>query len=210
MNRWLENSKKNLLPLSKEKIDFQKALREWSFTGEIKYHEQATEICEVCEHENLKYHFEIMNDLQNHLWVGSKCIEKFDIVVFDENRKEITTKKELYLQNQARKKHILNVLFDLSFSETNDYIKNYPKSYLDKFCIRHYDTHKEFNPKILNYLFLRLDEEGIFYNKKAFKIKIKSNDSKNKLLKLSELQFDRIKKALTTNQCRYYIENKRK
>ena len=104
MNVWLNNSVKNLLPLSENKKDFNVALKEWFFTGEIIDHEDAIEVCQLCEKDELRYHFEIENGLRNKLWVGSKCIEKFDISVFDEEGIEVIEHKEQYLLKQARKK----------------------------------------------------------------------------------------------------------
>lgn len=59
MNIWLEKSQKNLLPLSEEKQDFKKALQEWFYTNDIVDHEQALEICDLCEKDELRYHLKL-------------------------------------------------------------------------------------------------------------------------------------------------------
>src|SRR5699024_92669 len=64
------------------------ACEEWSFTERTVDHEQPTETCELCDQEELRYHFEIQNALTHKcLWVGSQCILKFNLSVFEEGRK---------------------------------------------------------------------------------------------------------------------------
>lgn len=208
MNIWLKNSYKNLLPLSEEKENFKLALKEWFYTGEIIDHETPIETCELCEKDELRYQFEIKNNLNNKLWVGSKCIEKFDITIIDENGIEITENKEFYLQKQARKKHIINVFSNLELTKPNGKIKDKSKKELDIYCINKYNLEEKLDPKMLNYLFLRLDEEDIFYDKRFFSVSLKSEENKSKLLSLQRNQFDRIKKALNLSQRKFYEKNK--
>jgi len=59
MNAWLKNAIKNLVPLSVEKEDFSKAIKEWSFSGETIDYENAEEVCQLCEMEGLRYHYQI-------------------------------------------------------------------------------------------------------------------------------------------------------
>ena len=55
-NYWLEKSKENLVPMSLAS-EFKKALTEWFFTGDVIDHNEANETCELCEHEDLRYHY---------------------------------------------------------------------------------------------------------------------------------------------------------
>ena len=207
MNSWLKNATKNLLPLSLEKNDFNKALKEWSFTGETIDYELAEEICELCEMEGLRYHFQIANEI-NNLWVGSKCIERFNILVLDEEGTEVSeTEREAYLKNRLRDKHIYEVISKLSLKPSDGYLGQYSKQYLDQHIINQFNKHTV-DARILNYLFLRLEEESIYYNKKFFEISIKSNYHKARLLSLKRSQFERIKGALTSNQVIYYLKHK--
>ncbi|MDF2446945.1 MAG: hypothetical protein K0S46_2181 [Moraxellaceae bacterium] len=87
MNHWLETSKRNLIPLSIAG-SFEDALSEWIFTGNVLSYEDDEEVqCQLCEHLDLAYHFEINNKLNNKtLLVGSSCILRFDrILVSDKN-----------------------------------------------------------------------------------------------------------------------------
>lgn len=209
MNIWLQNSIKNLLPLSEEKENFKEALKEWFFTGEILDHEQPIETCELCEKDEVRYQFEIANNLNNKLLVGSKCIEKFDITIIDEFGKEVTEHKELYLQKQAKRKHILNVFSKLLLTNSLAKVKGHTKISLDKYCYSKYQNEKKLTPKILNYLFQRLDEEGIKYEKRHFTISLKSYEVKDQLIALLPNQYERIKSSLSAQQRKFYELNKK-
>ena len=66
-NPWLEKSKLNLIPLSLAD-EFVEALKEWAFTGEVQDYGDASEDCELCEHSELRYHFEIKNEIKKILY----------------------------------------------------------------------------------------------------------------------------------------------
>lgn len=209
MNFWVKNSIKNLLPLSEEKNDFKLALQEWFFSGEIIDYGDSRENCQLCEKDELRYHFEIKNKLNNSLWVGSSCIEKFDITIYDDYGIEVTENKNAYLQNQARIKHVKNVFSALLKTGSKGQTSGKPNKELDNHCVNKFNLEGKLDARMLNYLFKRFDEEGIFYEKRFFKISLKSEESKEKLLKLSLEQFDRIKKALTIPQRKFYEDNKK-
>lgn len=60
----------NILPLSIGST-LPEAFEEWSFTEMTVDHEQPTANCELCNQEELRYHFEIKNALtHNRLWLG--------------------------------------------------------------------------------------------------------------------------------------------
>jgi hypothetical protein len=207
MNAWLKNAIKNLLPLSLEKDDFNKALKEWSFTGETVDFELAEEMCELCEMEGLRYHYQISNKLNNTLWVGSKCIERFDILVLDEEGEEVSkAEKESYLKNQLRDKHVHEVLVSLSQRPSEQTINRFKKSYLDQYCFAQFNKSK-IHARVLSYLFMRFEEENIYFNKHFFQIDIRSKINKEKFLSLDKKQFDRIKGALTKSQVAFYHQN---
>ena len=108
MSSWSEISQKNLFPFSKEQTDFEAALKEWAHTGVLVDHLFPIETCQLCEHSNLRYHFEIVNnETQAALQVGSSCIEKFGIAVYDEEGNE--------LQGGARGKQLKEKMFGNGF-----------------------------------------------------------------------------------------------
>jgi hypothetical protein len=218
MNAYERNSRKNIFLLSEEKEDFILALREWHFTGEILTDIDAEMICELCEHKDLKYQYQIVNKIENSLLVGSSCIAKFDIYVQDEEGKEVTEHKEAYLIKQAKKKYIKDKLAKLTLTKPSGKIigtrepnigKEYHKVNLDESCKQWHEGGEKLDARILNYLFMRFEEEGISYEKGSFEISLKGNDAKNKLLSLRDYQYERIKGSLTTQQRKYYEENKK-
>ncbi len=80
---WTAKAVANLLPLSVS-TDLAEALREWAYTGNSADYGQPEETCQLCDHEDLRYHFEIANGLTGHrLQVGSKCIQRFEIAGYD-------------------------------------------------------------------------------------------------------------------------------
>ena len=206
INRWLENSKDSLLPLSEEKHNFSFALKEWEFTGECIDYDTPCGICSLCLHEALRYHFEIRNIINNNsLWVGSKCISRFDITVQDEHGNEILKEeKEFYLRQLVKEKYIQKSLESLAQTRPNGKIGEHYKTNLDKYCIDTFNKYEHLNPKMLNYLFMRFEEENIKYNREYFGIDIRSKENKNMLIGLGLTQYNRIKKALSINQRKFY------
>ena len=68
-----------LVPLSEATL-FSEALLEWLYKRECRIHEAADATCDLCWEDTLKYHFRIVNRLNdNHMWVGSNCINEFRI-----------------------------------------------------------------------------------------------------------------------------------
>ena len=57
----IETSSTNLFPLSQEQDDFALALQEWEHSGQVRDHLAPVEVCQLCEHPKLRYHFEIVN-----------------------------------------------------------------------------------------------------------------------------------------------------
>jgi hypothetical protein len=69
-----------ILQVSQEKEEIDKAIREWRFSGEFKDHQKPSATCELCGNSGLRYHFRIVNRVTGELlWVGSQCILNFDL-----------------------------------------------------------------------------------------------------------------------------------
>jgi hypothetical protein len=213
MSRWLEKSKGALLPCSKEQNDFYIALREWEWTGDCEDYENDSEVCELCGCEGLRYHFPIQNcHTAAVLNIGSSCIKKFDIKVVDKNGVEITKNKEAFLKGFMRTQHVQSVMDALSNREglsdlLYQEIKGRPKWDLDDYC---FEMYKKFglDVKMLNYLFMRFAEEKIHFKPHLFSVTVRSQYEKNKLLGLSQIQFERISKALSASQRQFYLKSK--
>jgi len=161
----------------------------------------------IMRNGGLKISLSDLYKLNNILWVGSKCIERFEILVLDDEGTEVSSKEiESYLKNKLIQKHLDEALAALNESNNNESIKTYQKSYLDSYCINQFYK-SNIHARILNYLFVRFEEEGIYFNKRFFSIDIKSKFNKGKLLSLNKIQYERIKGALNNNQIAFYQSN---
>lgn len=192
-SKWDERSEANLLPLSVSD-DFEAALKEWRYSNQVRSVDEME--CELCGKKDLHYQFQIINALTDGiLWVGSSCINKFDIYVEDEQGKEVTSNKDVYLKKHFKHLHVVEALEKLLDTEPQGSIKEFSKKSLDATVARAYLIGQKLDPKQVNYLFFRLEEEGILFDKKHFTV-ADTDDNIQKLLKLERSQFERIKPSL--------------
>ena len=205
---WVSRSAKNLLPLSKEKQDFQKALKEWVYTGDMYDLEAPSEDCELCEHPDIRYQFKIINQLNaNELLVGSECINKFEISATDERGRILSTEESKrkvqrdrqYLITEANKKTVINELVALSTKEQDFDINSF---------ISYVQDRGSFTPNQLSFLFWRLDAQAIEYSPSDFKLTIRKNREKDQLLEMADWKVKKLWKAMSTSQRQWY-ENSR-
>lgn len=203
-SKWDERSEANLLPLSVS-TDFETALKEWKYAGNTRSTGELN--CELCGKKHLHYQFQISNEqTENTLWVGSSCINKFDIYVADEKGVEVTINKDAYLKKHFKHLYVVNLLEKLLDTKPEGKVGNYPKKSLDVTCGHSYLQYQKLNPRELNYVFMRLEEEKISFEKKYFSIAETSYNTEE-ILKMKELQFWRIAPALTKAQREQYIDN---
>lgn len=92
MSNWSEHAVAKMIKLSQGN-SLREAMREWGTTGGYEDTHSVGEVCELCEHEGLRYQYEIEKRLTRHaLWVGSTCITKF--VPLYENGFEVVGEEE--------------------------------------------------------------------------------------------------------------------
>jgi hypothetical protein len=154
MARWRNKSIENLLQFSVEKSDHTVAAKEWYFSGNVIDHCVANQICQLCEGENLRYHFEIKNKSKEiSLLVGSSCIKKFDISVFDSDGNELFgVQKDSFLKKKIQeKKHelLLEQLRSL-WSKSSPDEKNEIEFY-----VSNYKRKNGFTPEEISFFFLK-------------------------------------------------------
>ena len=175
MNAHLDRVAENILPLS-EANSLHSALQEWYFTDRTYDHEQATENCQLCDQEQLRYHFEIENrKTKNRLWVGSSCILKFDVAVFDGVTKldKPNAKKKLSgLVNTMRLASCLSALKSLAEKEDNEILSN---------ALNYYSENEYLTPKYAFVVMWRLRENSIDHHPSFFKVSLKRDKYKNDL-----------------------------
>jgi len=184
----------NILPLSLAGT-LPEAFKEWSFTGETEDHEQAIEDCELCDQEQLRYHFKIGNrHTHKHLWIGSQCILKFKVAVYEDEQllDEKQTKKKLdSLIKQMRFESCMNALQRLIEEEDNDILAH---------ALEFYQKNKNLTPKFAFVIFWRLKTHRIDHSPSFFKISLRKDKYKRDLRGMDASRVHLIWPALTSSQ----------
>lgn len=144
------------------------AFDEWRFTGKTEDYHTPSETCELCEQEDLRYHFEIKNDFTDHiLWVGSQCILRFELPVYD-NGELLTAKDAKSLLNkltqQMRLESCVKSLEALAREEESEILKS---------ALAYYKRNKKLTPKLAFVVFWRLKKNKIDHHPSFFSINLK-------------------------------------
>lgn len=199
MNHWLETSKKKLVPLS-QATSFIPALSEWLFTGLVLHYDGEEVECELCEHPDLAYHFEIRNTFNgNRLLVGSSCILKFsEINIRDASGREITDpdERKVYLEVALEKKLTEIMLEPLRKLWLKD--KEHRKDIEPK--AKQLKIGAGISPQELLFLFLRMEVHQIPYAAGRYKVSLRSYQEQGELALMSKTDLRKIKPALSPAQ----------
>lgn len=194
MSPYLQRVADNILPLSTSKM-LSAAFQEWFFTEKVKDHERAVKDCELCDREKLRYHFEIQNrHTQKRLWVGSSCILKFKVQVFENGilLDEIESARKLdNLTQKMRLESCITALKKLAVSEKDEKLSN---------ALKFYIKNKHLTPKQANLVLWRLDENQIDHSPTFFKVSIKKEQYKTDLADMESFKVHRIWPALSSSQ----------
>jgi len=201
---WLNNAKKNLLPLSKEKRRFKYALKEWDYRGKWKDYESSGAVCQLCEQEMLRYHFEIRNN-QTHkrLLVGSKCITRFGGVnVFDDYGNLITDISEATKRVKRDIQKIMSAAKDRSVLESLQNLANKDKKTEINISdlIQYYQERGGFTPNQLSMLIWRFEVMAVPYNKTFFKMVARRKRERQQLLTMQDWKLNKLVPCLTQSQ----------
>lgn len=184
----------SILPLSVADT-LPEAFKEWLFTEEIVDHEEPIETCRLCGQEELRYHFEIENQHTNHkLWVGSHCILKFDVAVFDDGQQlsaEDAKKKLDKLTEKMQLDSCIRALQRLADAEDNVILKS---------ALGYYQKNKKLTPKFAFVVFWRLNENGIAHNPSFFKVNLKKQKYRDDLAEMPTSRVHYFWSALSTSQ----------
>lgn len=191
MQKYPQRVRDNILPLSVGN-DLPKAFEEWSFTERTVDHEESIETCQLCNQEDLRYHFEIKNALTKHaLWVGSQCILKFGLSVF-ENGRQLSpqdAKKKLHrLTDQMRLESCVKALEKLAVMEENEILSN---------ALSYYKKNKYLTPKYAFVVLWRLQTQKIEHSPTFFKVRLNKDKYKIDLARMKQSQVNVIWPALT-------------
>ena len=194
MESYPERVAENILPLSVAET-LPEAFKEWYFTDITEDHEQAIEDCELCNQEQLRYHFEIRNQHTDRtLMVGSSCILKFEVAVLEEGvvlEKPRAKKKLNKLVKDMRLQSCINALTKLAEKEDSDILKNALDYYLEK---------NNLSPKFAFVVMWRLRKNDIDHHPSFFKISLRRKKHKDDLEEMEESRVHLIWPCLTPSQ----------
>lgn len=190
----------NILPLSISG-ELSEAFKEWSFTEITEDHEDVIENCQLCNQEQLRYHFEIKNEYtQERLMVGSSCILKFNVAVYEKdillNEKDSKKKLEQFLK-KMRLESCVKALEKLAIAENNNILKN---------ALEYYSKNKYLTPKFAFVVFWKLQENDIDHTASFFKISLKKNKFKEDLEEMKTSHVHYFWKALSSSQKKLAVE----
>ena len=200
MSSYSQRVRDNILPLSLGST-LPEAFEEWSFTEQTVDHEEPIETCQLCNKEKLRYRFEIRNAFTHKcLWVGSQCILKFNLSVFEQGRRlsPADSKKKLNrLRQQMQLLSCIKALQELADSEQNEILTN---------ALTYYTNHKYLTPKYAFVVLWRLRERCIDHDPKFFKVNLKKNRYKDDLRDMPASQVRVIWSTLSSSQRALAIE----
>ncbi|HGY1007987.1 TPA: hypothetical protein ACNUUR_000540 [Aeromonas salmonicida] len=184
----------NIIPLSISGM-LPQAFEEWYFTDRTIDHGHAIETCQLCEQEDLRYHFEIANDLTNKkLLVGSRCILKFDLSVFEHGRRLAHNGAKKKLEQLMQKMHFescIDALKELNDLEGNPILST---------AISYYRKNKYLSPRLAFVVMWRLSVHKIDYTPSFFKINLSLKKHKNDLMNMPLSQVHKIWYSLSSSQ----------
>lgn len=202
MNNHLAIEIQNLLPRSRSK-SFKAALKEWFATGEYDEYPSATETCELCGKENLKYHYEIKNQhTEETLNIGSSCILKFEIMILSDGKLELPSNKllsRIERKFQLRKAYEQMTTLVRSCSET---YREYYESLRSKI-----ESDQDLSPKEALNTFKAFYKNRIKYDPSCFRIGLRTSRSKMELMAMDDWSRSKILPAMSSEQKKRYFSN---
>ncbi|MFN9470991.1 hypothetical protein [Acidovorax sp.] len=194
MSNFPQRVRDNILPLSENEA-VADAFNEWVFAEETVDHEQCIEVCQLCEQEDLRYHFLIENELNgNQLWVGSQCILRFEVGVLEQGRKlspKDAKKKLNRIYQQMRFDACIKALERVVATERNDILTN---------AWAYYRNHGHLTPKYAFVVLWRLQVNKIDHSPTFFKVTLKTAHHKIHLAEMALSRVHLIWPALTSGQ----------
>lgn len=194
MDHYSQRVRSSILPLSVGDT-LPKAFEEWTVTENVIDHETPQETCELCGQESLRYHFEIKNSLNaNTLWIGSQCILKFGLSVFESGRllSPAAAKKKINrIMDQMRQDACIRALQALAFAEKNEILSN---------ALQYFKAHKYLSPKQAFVVLWRLNRHGIDHNPSFFRVDLKHERFKSQLRDMESGRVQVLWPALTSSQ----------
>ena len=206
MEKYSEKCKKNLFGNSIEKENYEIAINEWHFHHEVIDNNEFIEMdtsrpsCELCEHEDLRWQFVIINENNNNkLKVGSSCIKQFNIALLEKDGRKIYGKdrdsKINKLINLARISSSNKETFKL-LNELCKVNKNIEQNSMFIDCWTQLKVNGTIEPKLALFLINNLIESKIDYSNIDMKIDVRRKMCKEQLNKMNKDSYELIKALL--------------
>jgi hypothetical protein len=202
---WASRAAANLLPLSRERCDLAQALKEWRYAGNYHDLETPSADCELCDHPDIRYQFEVQNLFTDAaLLIGSECINRFGIAATDEEGRTLDaagTRRKVgqdrrKLVEDARHRRVVSALVALAHKDQEFDIRSF---------VDYLQTRGAFTPKQLSIVLWRLSKFRVNHNPKDFKLTIKRNREKAQLRSLKDWELARVRPCLSDSQ-RAFLE----
>ncbi|KND47718.1 MAG: hypothetical protein AB201_02155 [Parcubacteria bacterium C7867-006] len=201
---WLDKVSENIFPLSLEQKDIKKALTEWIYEGNFYDLETPSELCQLCNHPDIRYQFEIRNkNTSSTLLIGSECVTRFGgIVVVDgqgntveikEAKKRVAKDKNKLIRD-AETKSVINTLVTLGSYDHEFDISNFLKYYQERMA---------FTPNQLSTILWRIEKHKVYFNKSHFKLTIKREREKQQLLNMEDWKLKKLFPCLSSSQKKF-------
>ncbi|WP_338595219.1 hypothetical protein QJR28_09585 [Clostridium baratii] len=190
---------KSLIDLSEGKV-WSKAIKEWNYTGNIEEDSNCQSSCELCGHSNIKYKFEIKNEInKNKLYVGSECINKFNVSAITEDGRKLTcSETEEKLKKDKRNflkdknvEYVLNLLIKIASKDE--------KFKKDSF-FEYYKDRGAFTPRQTFLIVYMCQKYNLECNKKLLKVTIKRKREQDHLLNMEDYKLRLIFDCLSKSQ----------
>lgn len=203
---WAQRAARNILPLSRERSDLAAALREWRYEGGFQDLGAPDADCELCDHPDIRYQFEIRNRFTNaRLQIGSECINRFGIGATGKDGVDLDaagTKKKVgrdrrALVEAARKRRVVNALVALSHTDPDFNITSF---------IDYLQDRGAFTPKQLATLLWRFQKRAVPFEVRDFKLTIRRDREKQQLIEMQDWQLERLVPAMSPAQKRFLAE----
>ncbi len=194
----------NLFPVSVERRDLKRALAEWEYHGNTYDLEAPDETCQLCDHPDIRFQFEIVNrHNSNPLLIGSECIKRFEIGVIEEGQrlgKEAAARRvdadRSRLITEAKTRRVITALVALSSKDEDFEIVSF---------IEYYRAHGAFTPNQLSTLLWRLGRHQVAYRRTDFKMKIRRGREQSQLLEMPEWKVRQIWPCMCASQKKWYL-----
>lgn len=198
---YLKRVARNIIPLSKAN-DVWDAMDEWEWTGRMKDDGENIHDCEYCDHHPIRYRYDIKNKHTGfHLLIGSECIIKYKVAVFDEDGDLMTDEDDIKkaLREALKERHKM-MLF--AVIDTLDYFTGLPGESFKK----SYDKNGYLSPSQAKWLIglYRPDDDRFLPNHPlppdALTVGLSKNSHKEQIKQMRDDEFKKLKPYLTPQQ----------